>query len=263
MRLGELLLRKLSRDPGTDDYRPSGWQSISGNELSLLRREYPNLSSLVSGKVVLDYGCGKGKQSLALSMEEDCFVYGLDTNSTTLSTAKELASSEGIDETSVVFSDKVPDNLIEKFDVVISQNSMEHFADPVSAIAEMKRLIHRKGRILITFGPPWFSPYGSHTHYFCKVPWINILFSEKSVMRVRSLYRSDGAKRYEDVESGLNKMTLRYFNQIITEQNLNVERITYNAVKGQNWIARIPLVRELFVNHVTCILGHCHPVTGK
>lgn len=39
--------------------------------------------------------------------------------------------------------------------------------------------------LLITFGCPWLSPYGSHMHFFTKMPWINVFFSETTVMRVR------------------------------------------------------------------------------
>jgi SAM-dependent methyltransferase len=139
----------------------------------------------------------------------------------------------------VEFTDKLEDRFKNRFDIVISQNSMEHFEDPivisqnsmehfedpVKILDEMKSALNQDGKILITFAPPWFAPYGSHMHFFCKVPWINILFSERTVMKVRSNFRSDGATKYEEVESGLNKMTVTKFERIVANAKLTFEII--------------------------------------
>ncbi len=255
MRLAEIILRWLAKDPDTTDDDKNDGCSVSGDELSLLRREYTNFSSIVRGKRVVDFGCGEGKQTIALKKEEGCFVCGLDTNEKTLNGAKKLASDKGVDESNAIFCKTVPNEMEESFDVVISQNAMEHYPDPVFILNEMKRLINKGGKILITFGPPWFAPYGSHMYYFCKVPWINVLFSEKTVMCVRSLYRKDGAKRYEEVESGLNKMTIRKFEKILGESGLHVEYTKYTCIKGTNWLVKIPFVREFIINHVTYMLS--------
>lgn len=82
---------------------------------------------------------------------------------------------------------------------------MEHFSHPVRAINQMKYLLNQMGRVIITFGPPWYAPYGSHMQFFTKLPWVNIFFPENIVMNVRSHYRDDGAKRYEEVEMALTK----------------------------------------------------------
>jgi SAM-dependent methyltransferase len=142
-----------------------------------------------------------------------------------------------------------------QFDVVISQDSFEHFPEPDAVLHEMSLLLNRSGVLLITFGPPWFAPYGSHMHFFCKVPWINLLFSEEVVMRARSRFKSDGASTYEEVESGLNKMTIRKFESIVSSCNLKVTYRKYECVKGLNWLSRIPLARELFINHVSVVLS--------
>ncbi len=255
MKLAEILLRKLSRKPGNSDYETDGIHSGTGKELSLLRAEYYNFSELVSGKRVVDFGCGEGQQSLSLFEEEGCYVCGVDTNDRILSKAIKLREEKGIDEHQILFCKTVPSNLMGTFDIVISQNSMEHFDDPFSVLEEMKQLIIDKGKLLITFGPPWYAPYGSHMQFFCKVPWLNIFFSEKTVMTIRSDYRDDGAMRYVDVESGLNMMTIKKFESIVGASGLNFEYRKYNCVKGQDWMSKIPFLREFFINHVTCILS--------
>jgi len=255
MRIAEAVLRALSRKPDSSDYNQDSEREARGTELSLLQREFPQLTALVKGKRIVDFGCGTGRQSIALVMEGASYVYGVDTNAHTLTKAKRLACEMGIPHNRLTFTEHPPSDVTGTFDVVISQNSMEHFPDPIRAVTEMKRLIHQRGIILITFGPPWFAPYGSHMHFFCKVPWLNILFSERTVITVRALYRNDGATRYEDVESGLNKMTIQKFEKIISQGGLLLQYKRYSCVKGQNWMSRLPFLRELFVNHISCVLA--------
>lgn len=249
-----MVLRALSRSPREDDYTPVSSREGLSSALELLRREYSDLSLLVRSKRVLDFGCGVGRQSVALAMEEGCHVCGVDTNHRWLQHARALAAEHGIDQDRLMFVTHVNTDMEGTFDVAISKDSMEHFADPISILDQLKRLIHPGGKILITFGPPWFAPYGSHMNFFCKAPWLNVLFSERTVMSVRAAFRNDGATRYEDVESGLNKMTIAKFDRIVANGGLVVQRRKFRCVRGLNWLGQVPIVREFFVNHITCLL---------
>ena len=42
-----------------------------------------------------------------------------------------------------------------------------------------------------------------------KYPWAHVLFSENTIMAVRKLYKNDNASRFEEVEGGLNQMTIK------------------------------------------------------
>ncbi|MFH0775334.1 MAG: methyltransferase domain-containing protein [bacterium] len=258
MRIGEIVLRAFSKKPYKGDYNQDTEQELSHNELSLLRKEFPQFSTLVKGKRVVDFGCGRGRQSISLVREEGCYVCGIDTNINILQQAKKLGSEIGIQNSNLIFVEHPPSEMLRTFDIVISQNAMEHFPDPIAVLNEMKGLIHQDGKILITFGPPWFAPYGSHMHFFCKVPWLNLIFSERTVMNVRALYRNDGAKRYEEVESGLNKITVKKFERIVSQSGLIIQYKKYSYVKRLNWMKNLPLLRELFINHISCILTLPH-----
>ena len=104
------------------------------------------------------------------------------------------------------------------------------------------------------FGPPWWAPYGAHMRFFCPIPWVQLWFSERTIMAVRSRYRRDGAKRYEDVESGINKMSLAKFERIIRQSGLSVLQRRYFGVKKIEVLTKIPLMRELTTNVVAAIL---------
>jgi SAM-dependent methyltransferase len=254
--MGERVLYYLSKSVTNDGIKTSDQNAWDiENSLWLLTKEYPNFDQLVKGKRIVDYGCGLGYQSIALCMKYYCYVVGIDTNTKVLNFAIELADSKNIPRSKLIFKNGITEDMIKGFDIVISQNSFEHFRDPADVLWEMQNLLKDLGKILITFGPPWFAPYGSHMHFFCKIPWINILFSENAVMRVRAHYRNDGANRYEDVESGLNKMTITKFEKIISESRLNTLYKRYNCTKGINILSKVPLLREMFVNHISVILA--------
>jgi SAM-dependent methyltransferase len=180
-------------------------------------------------------------------------VLGIDTNRRLLERANDLRLTNGIPDDQLDFVDSVPEDRIGSFDIVLSQNSMEHFPDPMRVVQVMKRLVTNSGKLLITFGPPWFAPYGSHMHFFCKVPWLNILFSERTVMKVRNHFRSDGATCYEDVEGGLNRMTIRKFEQLLEEAHLETTYKRYRCLKNLPLLGRLPGFRELLISHVTVI----------
>ena len=256
MRIDEAILLKLSRPPGSADFSSeTGARTASPEDpLQMLRDKYPDFHQLVWRKRVVDFGCGLGHQSVALVRDEDCHVCGLDTNRKTLDKAIQYARGFQLPEGRLEFRESVSRDMWGAFDVVISKDAMEHYPEPAATLEEMKRLLKPGGRLLVTFGPPWFAPYGSHMHFFCKVPWLNLLFTERTVMSVRARFRSDGATRYEDCESGLNKMSIGKFERLVAASGLIVEGRRYDCIRSINFLGKLPVLRELFINHVTVAL---------
>lgn len=253
MRIGEQILFALSRRPRPlDNEAPHGADDIDRSDpLEILTGFFPDYVDNLAGKSVVDFGCGLGKQSVALFEKGAARVLGIDTSARYINKARDYARARGVGAT-VEFSEHIADDHRGQFDIVVSQNSMEHFPDPIAAVMQMKSLLAPGGVILITFGPPWYAPYGSHMHFFTKFPWVNLLFSERTVMRVRSRFRNDGAQRYEDCELGLNRMTIRRFYAVLKACELRAERTRLDCVRGLNFLARVPGMRELFVNRVSC-----------
>jgi SAM-dependent methyltransferase len=253
----EWLLRKLSRKPGTADYTwgspPDG--GFAQDPLVWLKAEYPEFEASVRGKRVADFGCGEGAQAIALARTYQCRVVGIDNYPPTLAQAVKSAREQQMDG-QVAFCDSAAPDMFGTFDVVISQNSMEHYPQPDAALETMRRLVHPGGQIMLTFGPPWFAPWGAHMLYFCRVPWVHLLFREQTVLSVRASYRPARLHSYE--ECGLNRMSLRRFETLLSEAGLVIGYIKYHGVRGQDWVKDIPLVRELLVNQVTCLLTRLH-----
>lgn len=254
MRLAEKLLLYLAGKPRSNDYMAVQQEEWNLDDaLYLLCRVFPNFLSNIVGKEILDYGCGTGWQTVALARNGAKYVLGLDTNQRALKKAQDLVRHLGMIG-QIELTDKLESRFKDRFDIVISQNSMEHFGDPVKVLEEMKSALNKDGAILITFGPPWFAPYGHHMPFPIKIPWVNIMFSERTVMNVRAHFRNDGATKFEEVEAGLNKMTVAKFERIVSDNGMKIQYKRYDCIKGINFLGKLPLIRELFINLVSCAL---------
>lgn len=251
----ERLLLISCRSPEAVSLESDGCESAVGQQvaLALLERVYPELRERIRDSRVLDFGCGTGHQAVALAEIGAAEVVGVDINSEWRRRASALAAQRGIADR-VRFVGRINAEDAGGFDFVFSQNSMEHFPNPDQALREMANALAPNGRLLVTFGPPWYAPYGAHMHYFTKIPWVHLIFPERVIMRVRSRYKADGARNYVDIEGGLNKMSLKKFKRLLQGSGLRVERFATEPVKGQQWLARLPALSELFTNHVTAVL---------
>jgi ubiquinone/menaquinone biosynthesis C-methylase UbiE len=252
--LGERLLLALSRQPGTADYAGGTLKTDAGNALKFLEKTVPGFREEIKGKKVLDFGSGFGWQAIAMAKAGARQVVGVDIR---LNTSRERARQEGVAD-QVSFCQSV-EEAGSDFDVVVSCSAFEHFDDPEGILKIMASSVRPGGKIIISFAEPWWSPRGSHSNFFTRLPWVNVWFSEKTVMRVRSRFRSDGAQRYQDVQGGLNRMTVARFERIIRHSGLKVHYLKLWACKGLPLVTKIPVLREGFTAAVACILADARP----
>jgi SAM-dependent methyltransferase len=215
-----------------------------GDPLRHLREYFPHLLQLIAGKRVLDFGCGDGQQAIALARNGAAEVVGIDIAERRLERARHLAVS-----TPNVRFDTIMDG---SFDTVVCQDAFEHFADPEGTLASMCARLKPGGKILLTFGPLWYAPYGAHCYFFTRLPWVHLIFAEKTVFRVRALYRRYAGNGYRD---GMNMMTVRRFHRIAAAlPDCLVDNLALRCIKRLDFLARVPLLRELCVNEISCII---------
>jgi len=249
MSLGRRLLFMLSADPGaaSTDLNLDGW--TPDNALTNWRDVVPHFDADIRGRRLLDYGCGLGYQAIALIRAGAERVMGLDINAAVLARAGELVRHHRLEHRITLARQLAPGDQ-GTFDVVLSQNAMEHYARPADALGAMCLSLKRNGKLLLTFGPPWLAPYGAHMHYFTAVPWVHLLFSERTVMDVRRRFRDDGLTSYEPA---VNKMTIGRFERLLAASGLRVDYRQYDCVKKLNVLRVLPWMRELFINRVTIV----------
>lgn len=169
----------------------------------------------VEGKVVIDFGCGEGNEAIEIARSGAKRVIGLDIREDVLRRAAGKALAVGVGELCVFAS-----STSELADVIVSVDAFEHFADPVGVLHAMYALLRPGGEAFISFGPTWFHPYGGHL--FSVFPWAHLIFSEEAMIRWRSSFISDGARRFSEVSGGLNQMTIKRFERFVRASDFGV-----------------------------------------
>ena len=162
----------------------------------------------ISGKTVIDFGCGDGDDAIELAQKGARRVIGIDIREEVLEIARKKAGGAGIG-SKCIFARSTD----ERVDVVISLDSFEHFAEPAQVLQFMSSLLEPNGEVLASFGPTWFHPLGGHL--FSVFPWAHLIFTERALIRWRSQFKTDGATRFGEVAGGLNQMTIAKFEKLV------------------------------------------------
>jgi 2-polyprenyl-3-methyl-5-hydroxy-6-metoxy-1,4-benzoquinol methylase len=210
------------------------------------------------GARVLDFGCGKGREAVAVALAGAEEVYGIDIRENCLQAARHLAAASGVTEKCVFLNGIMEEKAIRReivdMDYAYSLDSFEHFAYPEEVLAQIRDHLRPGGRLLVSFGPPWKHPRGCHMMFLRPVPWMHLIFKEETIMAVRSLYKTDGAKRFEEVEGGLNKMTVGRFLRLVEASGFEVEDLHLIPIKGIKWFVNMKILREYMTSVVQCVL---------
>lgn len=203
--IGYQILKRLSTDGNTGYMDGSAYTNKS--KLEVLLGE--GIWDEIAGKTIIDFGCKSGLESIEMAQRGAKRVVGLDIWESELAKAKPAAEKAGVADRCVFAS-----RTNEKADIVISLDSFEHFDDPAEILNIMADLLSPGGYVLASFGPTWYHPLGGHL--FSVFPWAHLVFTEKSLIRWRSDFKTDGATRFGEVEGGLNQMTIRRFEELVS-----------------------------------------------
>lgn len=201
---------------------------------------------IIQGKTVLDFGCGRGYQAVEMAKRGAGKVIGLDIQERMLAIGVDLAKQNSVDDRCIFTT-----HSIELADVIVSLDAFEHFSDPAAILKAMHKLLKPNGIVLISFGPTWLHPHGGHL--FSVFPWAHLIFTEKTLIRWRSDFKSDGATRFSEVEGGLNQLTIKKFEQIVEKSPFRIEWLDTRPIKGIS-LLKYNLFRELASTFIRCKL---------
>ncbi|MGZ3656949.1 MAG: class I SAM-dependent methyltransferase [Bdellovibrionota bacterium] len=240
--MADWILRLVCRAPGAVS-APS--REELADPLAPLREHFPQWLERMPGARVVDFGSGWGFQSVALARLGAAEVLALEIGAE----KRAFTSKAGLANLRVL--DKAVASDAGRFDFGLSLDAFEHYDDPAGVLSAIHALLKPGGRLLLSFGPPWYSPWGAHLRYMTAVPWIQLFFSEDALMRARGRYRSDGARRFAEVEGGLNRMSVARFERLIAGAGFAIESRRYRCSWRMNFLAWAPLLREFFVSEVS------------
>jgi SAM-dependent methyltransferase len=204
----------------------------------------PQIWDQTRDRNVLDFGCGPGHEAVEIAEHGARHVIGIDLRQRWLDLGVDHATARGVSDR-CTFAREWHDPV----DVIVSLDSFEHFADPAGVLAHMRGLLRPGGKVLAAFGPTWYHPLGGHI--YSVFPFSHLLFSERALVRWRSLHKSDGARTI--AESGLNKMTIRRFIALVEASPLRFASFELLPIRPLRLLAN-RLTREFTTAAVRCVL---------
>jgi len=239
--LGISLLNWASRN-GTVERCDIATAYIGRSKLEVLLG--PHIWDETRDKEVLDFGCGPGSEAVEIAEHGARHVIGIDLRQRWLDLGIAHATDHGVADR-CTFSREWSNPV----DLIVSLDSFEHFADPAGVLTHMHRLLRPRGKVLAAFGPTWYHPLGGHI--YSVFPFSHLLFSERALVRWRSMHKADGATTIE--ESGLNKMTIRRFIRLVEASPLKFTSFELLPIRPLRLIAN-RLTREFTTAAVRCVL---------
>ncbi len=202
--------------------------------------------ALIKNKVVIDFGCGMGNQSIEMAKNGASKVIGIDIQEHLLEQGRQNAEQVGLSERCMFTT-----SADELADIIVCKDAFEHFSDPASILESMSTLLKPDGYVLTAFGPTWLHPYGGHL--FSIFPWSHLIFTESSQIKWRFDFKTDGATKFSEVAGGLNQLTISRFEQIVDSSPFSIEWMETVPIKGIA-IFKTKLLREIGTSIVRCKL---------
>ena len=239
---GYRILRRLS--PG-GKVSCCGGTPDSSNKLDILGNLF---WKVIKDRHIVDFGCGYGDEAIHMARRGAAQVVGIDIRENVLDIARQKAIDAGVENSCRFVSDVAGLHA----DIIVSIDAFEHFDDPGAILDIMAHMLNRDGRVWISFGPPWYHPAGGHG--FSVFPWAHLVFTEASLIRWRSDFKTDGATCFGEVSGGLNQMTVRHFIRLVERSPLRFDYLECVPIRRARWFHN-RLTREFFTSIVQCRLA--------
>jgi SAM-dependent methyltransferase len=213
-------------------------------------------------KVVMDVGSGFGSTCFYMAQNGAKRVVGVEINPEALAFAR--SKLKKYPQAPVEF--KLPSEVSadERFDLIISKDSFEHYDNPEEFILTLKGLLKPDGILCIGFSPLWKSPYGAHITSLTRLPWVHLMFPERVLIReLKGYIPSKKIESFKDVAGGLNKMTLKRYIKIVDNAGLEFKHFRTNVTSNRKSkfifsvfrvLCMAPPIRQYFTVNVYSIL---------
>jgi cyclopropane fatty-acyl-phospholipid synthase-like methyltransferase len=214
----------------------------------------------LTGKTVLDVGCGDGalvidialkgaKRSLGIDYDQqriDVATWNLNKNYPELKSIVEFRTCE-------VTALSQPE-----FDYITAKNTFEHILNLDECLATMGNILKPGGRIYIGFAPLYHCVTGDHGRFKMPIPWGHVLFPETYLFkRLKRLDPNTTLTSVRDMH--LNQLTVHDFNRLFRESGLKLVSYRVNVTQRKlmnlfNIMRRIPFLEKYFTYNMYCIL---------
>lgn len=237
--MAEQVQRIGGAEPGTEAH------ALAYTQEQFDRKVRVGLGIPVWDRDVLEIGCGHGGITCFIAAAGARSAVGIDLNVRHLDFARRFAAKVsaqiGAPTLRARFIEMNAYAMTfepESFDLVIADNSFEHFSEPETVMQQAYRVLRLGGALLVPSFSSIYSKYGPHLKYGYHLPWTHLLFREKTIISAMRRLAKDnpqmqeiypglqngaetfaGIRRYND----LNDITHRNFIRMAERTGLKVE----------------------------------------
>jgi 2-polyprenyl-3-methyl-5-hydroxy-6-metoxy-1,4-benzoquinol methylase len=234
---------------GTDESKPR-WEYEHGDEFVASLAGYVDLN-LLRGKDVLDVGCGWGGKAVFLAERfGPRTIHGFDLPGGIYDPKVPAAFAAERGVTSCTFTSGHAERIPyedERFDVVLSEDVLEHVADPAAAVRECRRVL-RPGGIMIAKFPSFRMMFAHHLDRALPWPGLHYLLPMKTWAAGLNEAREDPAwgLRFQpfdaivstpycsSITANLNGMTLADFRSVLADVGMRVRALELVPFRPQS-----------------------------
>jgi len=225
----------------------------------------PNLD----GKTVLEVGCGEGHRTLEAASCGASRVVGVDPLEDAIAAARRNLANSLLQGTSRVnfFKGTIDTLPPEKFDVVISESSLEHVMDVPGLLAGIRNRLKPNGKFYLGFGPLYHAPDGDHGWLRAVLPgrrlflwpWGHLLLKDYAFRKLSELHNRTLNRTYDWPYLDLNQLSAAEYERAFRNSGLHVEYLFKNHVRTRKarlfgLAARLPVLSKYFVMNMYVIL---------
>ncbi len=142
---------------------------------------FRDLPGALSGKRVLDFGCGYGGKTVAYA-DHAAFVAGVEPFEHVIRLCEDYRQHIGAQnvEFRTCAQAEIP-YPTGAFDVVVSHDVLEHVDDPAASLDEVLRVLKPGGTAFLVF-PPYDGAFSHHLDYVSRMPALHWLFRPASLV---------------------------------------------------------------------------------
>ena len=285
MKIAESLLYRLARScphPRADKQLLNGARAGSEEyenaycRLQLEHRFRRGIDVVPTDLSVLEIGCGHGGIACYLALAGAKRVVGIDINRENLTRAEQFAELTarrfGAEaKLAVEFLEMDAYNLTfpaESFDLVVSDNSFEHFMQPDRVMQQAFQVLRPGGHLVVPSFSSIYSKYGLHLKEGLHAPWANLFFSQQTIIHVmQRLVREDphlesaypgvfrNPQHVRDLRpyGDLNDITFSKFKRMASDAGFKMVRFRPFSTLLGKVVARTPLLKNTRLNDILSI----------
>lgn len=208
----------------------------------------------IDGKRVLEIGCGFGGMlgELELSAEQ---IEGVDIDPERIAYATRMGHNATCgDACALAYPDAT-------FDAIVSDATIEHLPDIDEAMAEMHRVLVPGGMVYAQWGPSWWTYNGPHLIKVLAIPWIHVVFSDRTILDALRIVRARGDAPRSYVEyklsdfQSMGRVSRRKFRAACRQAGFVIR--TETSESAREWksrLSRLPGLDEALAGGLLAVL---------